>query len=297
MDDRKKNKLLNILLAAAVAVIALCALMAVGSARGWFKGAPKVDVTQSQSGESDGSAALTEQDGAGQNTSDQAGSGRAGDKAGSDKESDSADSQGQSSLTARRAGNSGSGNTATYNPGTGSPGGSNGSGSAGSPANGSGENQSAQSGDSGSGKSGSGGSGSGQSGSGTKKKQKTCTIVITCKEILDHMDDLAKEKYPFVPKDGIIIRSTRMEISKGDTVYDVTRRACDDAGIQLEAAYTPVYGSFYVEGINQLYEFDCGNRSGWIYTVNGESPDVGSSDYTLREGDKIRWYYTCTGRK
>ena len=50
MDDRKKNKLLNILLAAAVAVIALCALMAVGSARGWFKGAPKVDVTQAGPG-------------------------------------------------------------------------------------------------------------------------------------------------------------------------------------------------------------------------------------------------------
>ncbi len=288
MDDRKKNKLLNILMAAAVAVIALCAVMAVGSVRGWFDGVPKV--------QGDFTTAGRAQDGADQTGTDTAGADSRKSKEDSASGKDEKEPEGQSSLTSRRAGStpkasgSGTSSNASFPSGagssktqsstaeTGKPGKSSGSGNAGKSGSKTTDNSKKK-----------------DSGSGTRKK--TCTVTITCEDILDNLEDLKKEKYPFIPKDGIIIRSIRIPLSEGDTVYDVTRRACTDAGIQLEAAYTPVYGSYYVEGINQLYEFDCGSQSGWIYTVNGESPDFGCSDYRLREGDKIKWNYTCTGRK
>ncbi len=42
-----------------------------------------------------------------------------------------------------------------------------------------------------------------------------------------------------------------------------------------------------------LYEFDCGELSGWMYSVNGVWPDYGCSGYTLHDGDTVVWSYTC----
>ena len=56
---------------------------------------------------------------------------------------------------------------------------------------------------------------------------------------------------------------------------------------------TPAYKSVYIEGINNLYEFDCGKLSGWMFSVNGEFPNYGSSTYKLQDGDQVSWIYTC----
>ena len=61
----------------------------------------------------------------------------------------------------------------------------------------------------------------------------------------------------------------------------------------MEATFTPGYGSSYVEGIANLYEFDCGEQSGWLYLVNGWSPNYTSDCYLLSDGDAVTWYYTC----
>lgn len=123
----------------------------------------------------------------------------------------------------------------------------------------------------------------------------TCTISIRCKAILDNMDKLKEGKNRYVPPNGIILSTSSVEFRKGETAYDVTKRACAATDIQIEAKYTPVYGSYYVEGINHLYEFDCGEMSGWLYRVNGWTPNYGCSEYTLKNGDSIVWDYTCTG--
>ena len=49
----------------------------------------------------------------------------------------------------------------------------------------------------------------------------------------------------------------------------------------------------YVEGIHNLYEFDCGALSGWMYKVNGWYPNYGSSRYQLKDGDVVEWRFTC----
>ena len=63
--------------------------------------------------------------------------------------------------------------------------------------------------------------------------------------------------------------------------------------IQISSKYTPLYNSYYVEGINQLYELDCGKNSGWMYSVNGTFPNYGASAYKPKDGDVILWVYTC----
>ena len=113
------------------------------------------------------------------------------------------------------------------------------------------------------------------------------------KTILDNLDDLRASKADYVPADGWILYKSTVEFEQGDTVFDVLKRVTKAAGIQMESKWTPMYNSYYVEGINQLYEFDCGEQSGWMYSVNGWYPNYGCSSYELKDGDKIEWRYTC----
>ena len=124
---------------------------------------------------------------------------------------------------------------------------------------------------------------------------KTCTITIVCPTIFDNLNSLNAEKAPFVPKNGTILPSTKVTFTEGETVFDVLKRVCDAAQLQIEYSYTPLYESYYVEGINHLYEFDCGPESGWMFKVNEWFPNYGCSAYTLKDGDDIVWCYTCTG--
>lgn len=123
----------------------------------------------------------------------------------------------------------------------------------------------------------------------------SCTIEIRCDTILNNMKDLEKGLDEFVPSDGTILPTTTVTFTQGETVLDVLNRICEEWGIQLEYSWTPLYGSYYVEGINHLYEFSCGQQSGWMYKVNGWFPNYGCSKYILDDGDEIVWCYTCKG--
>jgi len=61
----------------------------------------------------------------------------------------------------------------------------------------------------------------------------------------------------------------------------------------MEVENTAMYNSVYIVGINNLYEFDCGELSGWRYKVNGLFPNYGGSRYGLKDWDVIEWVYTC----
>lgn len=122
---------------------------------------------------------------------------------------------------------------------------------------------------------------------------KTCTLLIECEEVLKNREKLNKDKTEIIPSDGIILTETVIGFNEDESVYDVLRRVCTDKKIHLDAAITPAYNTAYVKGINNLYEFDCGEFSGWTYKVNGEFPQFGCSDYILSEGDKIVFHYVC----
>ena len=121
----------------------------------------------------------------------------------------------------------------------------------------------------------------------------TCTISISCATILDNMDLCAENKLALVPSDGVILPATTVTFSPGESVYDVLQQVCRDYGIHMESEFTPMYNSAYIQGINNLYEFDVGNESGWMYKVNGWFPNYGCSRYQVEDGDVICWVYTC----
>lgn len=122
-------------------------------------------------------------------------------------------------------------------------------------------------------------------------------ISIDCKTILDNYDDLddnlKDEKY--VPKDGIILEKTEYPIDEDDTAFSILQKATKDKHIQMEfqGADQNSLGSVYVQGINYLYEFSCGELSGWFYSVNGDFGNVSAADYKIKDGDYVKWQYTC----
>jgi len=126
------------------------------------------------------------------------------------------------------------------------------------------------------------------------ENQVEVTISIDCSVILDNYDKLNREKEEFVPDDGCILKETKVKVKEGSSVFDVLKKVCKDNKIQIESSTSPVYKSVYVEGINQLYEFDCGPQSGWMYKVNGEFPNYGCSAYTVEDCDVIEWEYTVS---
>ncbi len=130
---------------------------------------------------------------------------------------------------------------------------------------------------------------------GTTDDRIYCTITIRCDTVKENMDLLDPAKAPYVPADGFILHTVSEEYTEGDTVFDVLKRACDGYGIQIEYSWTPIYDSYYIEGIGYLYEFDCGDESGWTYTVDGAFPNYGCSEYILSGGEDIVWYYSCRG--
>lgn len=126
-----------------------------------------------------------------------------------------------------------------------------------------------------------------------KEKEYTCTFSIECSSILNHLEDLAEGKLDEVPSGGTILKAQTVTFHEGESVYDVLQRVCRENGIQMEASWTPIYNSAYVEGIHNLYEFDCGSGSGWMYRVNGWYPNYGCSRYQLEPGEVVEWRYTC----
>ena len=121
----------------------------------------------------------------------------------------------------------------------------------------------------------------------------TCTISISCATILDNIDWLDPEKVDLVPADGWILPPTAVTFYEGESVFNVLQRTCKQQGIHMEFENTPMYNSAYIEGIHNLYEFDCGELSGWMYKVNEWFPNYGCSRYQLKDGDVVCWVYTC----
>lgn len=118
------------------------------------------------------------------------------------------------------------------------------------------------------------------------------TIEIRCDKLADNMEALKKpELKKYIPEDGTILSPATFEMKKGATAFDLTRKACDENNIQFEYKKSVTYNSIYVKGINYLYEFSAGKKSGWMYEVNGRSPEYGADQFELKTGDRVLWYY------
>ena len=79
--------------------------------------------------------------------------------------------------------------------------------------------------------------------------------------------------------------SKSLSLSPGSTVYDALVAA--DGNVN---ARSTGYG-IYVGAIDGLAEMDHGSKSGWMYAVNGNYPNIACSNYKLKDGDSITWVY------
>ena len=120
-----------------------------------------------------------------------------------------------------------------------------------------------------------------------------CTLSVQCSSVLENLHKLKDNKKDIIPDGGVILKETKVEFFAGESVFDVLHRTLKSNNILFEFTKTPAYNSVYIEGIANLYEFDCGELSGWLYRVNGIKPTYGCSQYQLENGDKIEFFYSC----
>lgn len=121
------------------------------------------------------------------------------------------------------------------------------------------------------------------------KEDFVCTLSVRC----DTAIGKCPEKEEIIPQNGIIYPESIVNFSEGESVFDILQREMINSKIHLEFNETPLYKTAYIEGIGNLYEFDCGELSGWMYRVNGEFPGVGCSSCYVKNGDVIEFMYSC----
>lgn len=121
----------------------------------------------------------------------------------------------------------------------------------------------------------------------------TCTLEVRCDMLLGKLDQMAPEKAALVPENGILLETVELEFNGGESVFDVFRKVLREEKIHFEYVDASAYDSVYIEGIGNIYEFDCGPQSGWMFSVNDVYPGLGCSAYTLADGDVIVFSYTC----
>lgn len=86
------------------------------------------------------------------------------------------------------------------------------------------------------------------------------------------------------------ILSYEFSFDDGCTVYDALMYSAKQKKIAVDKK--GVGSSVYISSINGLSEFDKGATSGWLYTVNGDSPAKSCNDYNITHKDEIKWIYS-----
>ncbi|MBQ4547185.1 MAG: DUF4430 domain-containing protein [Oscillospiraceae bacterium] len=117
-----------------------------------------------------------------------------------------------------------------------------------------------------------------------------CYVSITCKTALES-GELSDSMLSILPEDGVILDSFEFEYEDGMTVFDVFAKVVKENKIHMEHTGTKTVP--YIEGVANLYEFDCGPLSGWMYQVNGWFPSFSMGQYEVDRGDSIEIIYTC----
>nr|WP_239530230.1 DUF4430 domain-containing protein [Sporolactobacillus spathodeae] len=73
------------------------------------------------------------------------------------------------------------------------------------------------------------------------------------------------------------------------TAFRALKTLADSKGIALD--YSGFGSAVYVKSINGQSAGDKSAQSGWMYTVNGKTPNVSAGIYELHSGDTLVWTY------
>lgn len=86
------------------------------------------------------------------------------------------------------------------------------------------------------------------------------------------------------------IARTGITLPAGSTALDAIRYSLGVNGISYESS-TGSMGT-YISSVKGLAAMDNGTNSGWMYTVNGNYPNVSVGEKTLKDGDAVVFHYT-----
>lgn len=110
---------------------------------------------------------------------------------------------------------------------------------------------------------------------------------VTMSVSLETIKDKINYNYMLIPE-------TEYAIEENDTVFDLLMRVTASNGIPVDysGSHNSVLSTVYIKGINNVYEMEYGDLSGWMYMVNGEFPDCSCGEYELNDGDCVEWVYS-----
>jgi hypothetical protein len=90
------------------------------------------------------------------------------------------------------------------------------------------------------------------------------------------------------------------------TIYGPTEPALSVTSTALDALDSAsMAGQFYYHVevasfgryVNRIGRYSANASSGWVFKVNGVSPPVGADAVTLKDGDRVLWYWATFGPK
>lgn len=123
-----------------------------------------------------------------------------------------------------------------------------------------------------------------------EEKTMPVTVTIECTSAVEFYSEFSEAKRNIMPSDGVFVSDYEILLAENATCIDALLEICDETGLHIDR--TGFYGTEYIKGLGNLYEFDLGGESGWLYSVNGEEPAVGAGRYELKSGDSLRWFYS-----
>jgi len=92
------------------------------------------------------------------------------------------------------------------------------------------------------------------------------------------------------PEDEGVIYTGNYTYKENMTVMSLLIDIHETEGLLLD--YSGSGDATYINGIDNLYEFDYGPLSGWLYGVNGTFPLKSVGAFQLSPGDEVTFYYT-----
>ena len=118
----------------------------------------------------------------------------------------------------------------------------------------------------------------------------------------DHGARVSGEKVDYPSALGTIIPAAQVPFQQGDTIADVTLRLLKSLGFSYTHTGSTKSG-FYLTNISgtvgdstimNFGEFSSGAASGWMITWNNWFINMGASEFSVEDGDIIRWQNTCS---
>lgn len=90
--------------------------------------------------------------------------------------------------------------------------------------------------------------------------------------------------------EGMWLSESNISISNNASVLALMKNVFDANNVQCVGMDRGYISSVTYNGVT-LAEFDKGPNSGWMYSVNGEIPEVAIGSYRLKDGDVVEFFY------